>query len=218
MNIYKIHIPKSVIYLVILSVILNILRVVIWGKLSFVWMLWNITLALIPFFISSLLLLFSNDGKLNKTIFIVGMFLWILFIPNAPYILTDFIHLGTTRSIPILYDIVLLFSSALTGLVVGFYSFSHIEKIVSLYYKKTVTYGIMGVFMFLASFGVYLGRFLRFNSWDIFINHTSLVNNIWKIISQAAGHKEVYLYTGLLFLFLSFTYTAWKYSNINYEK
>ena len=71
----------------------------------------------------------------------------------------------------------------------------------------------MGVIIFMISFGVYLGRFLRFNSWDIFINHTSLIKNIWEILSQSATHIEVYFYTTLLFSFLFIFYKAWKYSN-----
>lgn len=217
MNIHKINIPKSIIILTILAVVLNILRVIIWGKMSFVYILWNIFLAFIPFIISSLLLSFSKEEKLNKIIFIIGIILWIIFIPNAPYIITDFIHLGVTRSVPIIYDILLLFSSASLGLILGFNSLFHIEQIIKTKYPKHITSLFMGIIMIMISFGVYLGRFLRFNSWDIFINHISFVNNIWKIFSQAATHMEVYIYTGLFFFSLYLSYNAWKHSNINYK-
>jgi uncharacterized membrane protein len=214
MNIYKITIPRSVVILTVLAVVLNILRIVILGKVSFLYILWNIFLAFVPFIISSLLLFYFKENKLTKLIFIVGFFIWILFIPNAPYIITDFIHLGTTRSIPIVYDVLLLFSSASVGLFLGFYSLFHIEQIIKAKCSYVKTSIIMGFIILLISFGIYLGRFLRFNSWDIFINHTSLVNNIWKIISQAAIHTEVYLYTLLFFFFLFLSYNAWKYSSI----
>src|SRR3989344_4120522 len=202
MNIYKINIPKSIIILTILAVVFNILRIIIWGKFSFVFILWNIFLAFTPFIISSILLLLSKENKLGKAVFIIGLFLWLIFIPNAPYIITDFIHLGTTRSIPVIYDILLLFSSASVGLILGFYSLFHIEQIFRNKYSKRKTSILIVIVTILMSFGIYIGRFLRFNSWDIFTNHTSLVNNIWKIISQSAVHLEVYLYTGLFFLFL----------------
>jgi uncharacterized membrane protein len=157
-------------------------------------------------------LAFYKEKKLNKIIFTIGIFLWILFIPNAPYIITDFIHLGETRSIPILYDILLIFSSALVGLYLFFHSLSHIEELIRTKYQRYTTSLIMIITLILISFGLYLGRFLRFNSWDIFINHSSLINNIWKIISQSAIHIEVYLYTGLLFIFLYISYRAWKSS------
>lgn len=214
MNIYKINIPKSIIILTILAVVLNILRVIIWGKMSFFYILWNIFLAFIPFVISFLLLSLSKEGKLNKVVFIVGFILWMLFIPNAPYIITDFIHLGEIHAVPVLYDILLLFSSASIGLILGFNSLFHIEQIIKTKYPKHITSLLMGIIMIMISFGVYLGRFLRFNSWDIFINHISLVNNIWKIFSQAAIHMEVYIYTGLFFFSLYLSYNAWKHSNI----
>jgi len=212
MNIYKISIPKSIILLTILAVILNILRIIIWGKFSFIYILWNIFLAFIPFIISSLLLSFSKEEKLNKIIFIVGIFLWLLFIPNAPYIITDFIHLGTTHSIPVIYDILLLFSSASVGLILGFHSLFHIEQIIKTKCQKNTASLFMGIIIIMISFGIYLGRFLRFNSWDIFINHTILIKNIWKIFSQSTADMEVYLYTVLLFFFLYLSYNAWKCS------
>ncbi len=211
-NIFKINIPKSIIPITILAVTLNILRVIIWGKLSFIYILWNILLAFIPFVISSYLLLYFKEKKINKTILIFGLFLWLLFIPNAPYIITDFIHLGDARSIPLIFDTILLFSSAMIGLILGFHSLLHVEQIINMKYSARKTSIIMGLIILLISFGMYLGRFLRFNSWDIFINHTSLIKNIWKIFSQSPNNLEVYLYTGLFFVFLFLFYKSFKYS------
>jgi uncharacterized membrane protein len=213
MNIYKIIIPRSIIPLLILAIALNVSRIIIWGKFSFAYILWNIFLAFIPFIISSLLLSFSKTEKFNKVIFFAGIFFWLLFIPNAPYIVTDFIHLGEIHAVPVIFDTFLLFCSASLGLILGFYSLFHIEQIVRVKYSQKVTRIIMGLVIFLISFGMYLGRFLRFNSWDIFINHTSLVKNIWKVFSESSPRIEVYLYTLLFFLFLVLSYKSWKYSN-----
>lgn len=214
MNVFKINIPKSVISLTILAVVLNVLRVIIWGKMSLIYILWNIFLAFIPFFISFILLSLSKEKKLSKIIFIIGFIIWMLFIPNAPYIVTDFIHLGEIRSVPMLYDIFLIFSSASVGLMLGFHSFFHIEQIIKTKYSPRITSLIMGLIMIIISFGIYLGRFMRFNSWDVFVNHTSLIKNVWKIFSQSTANTEVFLYTGLFFFFLYLSYKAWIYSNI----
>jgi uncharacterized membrane protein len=214
MNNYKIIIPKSVIPLTILAVTLNILRVVIWGKYSFIYIFWNIFLAFIPFVVSFLLLHFSKAEKFDKLVFIVGIFIWLLFIPNAPYLITDFIHLGEIHAVPMIYDVFLLFSSAAVGLILGFHSFYHIEQIIRMKYSSRATSVSMGIIILLISFGMYLGRFLRFNSWDIFIDHTSLIKNIWKIFSRPDSSLEVCLYTLLFFFFLILTYKSWKNSNI----
>lgn len=212
-NINQIKIPKIIIPLSILAITLNILRVIIWDKVSFVFILWNIFLAFIPFVISSFLLFYSKEKKLNKILFTAGFILWILFIPNAPYLITDFIHLGVIKSVPLIFDIMLLFSSTLIGLILGFYSLFHIEQIIKIKYNNKTTSVIMGIIILLISFGIYLGRYLRFNSWDVFVNHTSLIKNIVKIFSESANNTTVYLYTGLMFISLLLFYKSFKYTN-----
>jgi uncharacterized membrane protein len=211
-NLFKLNIPKFIIPITIIAVVLNILRVILWDKISFIFILWNIFLALIPFIISSYLLIYSKKEKVNKIILILGFILWLLFIPNAPYIITDFIHLGEARAVPLIFDILLLFSSSLIGLWLCLSSLFHIEQIIKNKYNPKLTSIIMGFIILLISFGIYLGRYLRFNSWDIFINHTSLIKNIWKIFSEPSMYTGVYLYTGLLFFFIFLFYKSYKYS------
>lgn len=214
MKIWKINIPKSILILSGFAVVLNILRVVFWGKISFVYILWNIFLAFVPYFISSFLVILLKEGKLKKIIAVVGIFLWLIFIPNAPYLVTDLIHLSTPRSIPIIYDIFLLFSSAAVGLMLFSHSLFQIEQFIKSRYSRRSSILLITIIMIMISFGVYVGRVLRFNSWDIFINHSSLVNNIWNIVFQATKHVDVYIYTILTFSFLFSYYYSWKYSNI----
>lgn len=214
MNLFNINIPKSAVYFTVFAVIMNILRIVIWGKDSFVYILWNIFLAFIPFIISSFLLFYYKKKKVNNVFLIAGMFLWLIFIPNAPYIITDFVHLGEIRSIPILFDILLIFSSATVGLILGVNSLFHIEQIFNLKYSKMKTSKIMIIIILLISFGVYLGRFLRFNSWDIFVNHTSLINNVWDIFSNPSSSTDVFFYTLLFFSFIVVFYYSWKSTQI----
>jgi len=213
MKVFNIHIPRSIINITIFAVAMNVLRIVIWDKYSFIYILWNIFLAFVPFVISFFLLSYVKEKKINKTFLIIGMFLWLLFIPNAPYIVTDFIHLGEIRTVPILFDSFLLFSSAALGLILGFYSLFHIEQIIRMKFSNQKTNIIMSLIILLISFGIYLGRFLRFNSWDVFFNHTSLIKNVWKVFSGSSSNLEVYLYTLLFFFFLSLFYEAWKESN-----
>lgn len=206
----KIKIPKSIIPLVALAFTLNILRVIIFGKFSFVFILWNILLAFIPFLISSILLYYSDIHKLNQTLFVLGGIVWLIFLPNAPYIVTDLIHLGGVRSVPILYDSVLLFTSAWVGLLLSLHSIYQIEKILLSKYSKNITNFIILMIILFTSFGVYLGRFLRFNSWDFFTSHASLLSTIWKIFTQSNNYVSVYTYTLLFFFFVYMSYLSFK--------
>ena len=216
MNIYNIKIPKQIIYLFALATVLNFLRVFLFGSTAFLYILWNMILAAIPFVISSLLVSYTNKKNIFKPFFIIGFMIWFLFLPNAPYVITDFIHLGRIHSVPVMYDIFVLFSSAWVSLLMGLYSISHIEKIFLLKFSPKITNIMIGVIILFMSFGIYLGRYLRFNSWDIFTSHNSLFSSIWKIFTQSNHYVNVYEYTLLFFVFVYISYFSFK--NIDSNK
>lgn len=214
MNIFKINVPKQIVLLLILAVSLNILRMIIFGSFSLIYILWNIFLAILPFLISSLLLKQAKEVRLSKGVFIIGIIFWVLLLPNAPYLVTDLIHIGVVHNVPALYDSILLFSSAWVGMLLWMHSLFHIEQIFRMKYSILKVKIIIAIIIFLTSFGVYLGRFLRFNSWDIFVNHFSVLKSVWGILSQSALHIEAYLYTALFFFFIYLSYGAWKHTQI----
>jgi len=208
-----ISIPKSIVWPLILVFILTVLRVVLFSKYSLVYILWNILLALIPFFISSILLYFKEKNKLKNWVFIVLGIIWLLFLPNAPYIVTDLIHIGVVRAVPVLFDSILLFTSAYVGLMFGMYSIFNIEKILLSKYSTKITSIIIYVVLFLTSFGMYLGRFFRFNSWDLLINPFYSSDKLFKTLSYSAYHIEALIYIPLFFVFICISYYSWKNSN-----
>ena len=212
---YKFIIPKSIILILILSILLNIFRILFFGKLSFIYIFWNIFLALIPFFISYFLLNLSNKNKLTNIILIIGGIFWLFFIPNAPYLVTDLIHIGEIRTVPILYDTILLFSTAVLGLILGLYSIYHIEQILKKKYSFKIATKIIYVLIFLISFGIYLGRFLRFNSWDIIINPIVFINTLGKIFTNKNNCIEAIFYTFLFLFFIIIFYKSWKSTQNN---
>ncbi len=214
MKVFKIIIPKQILLLLLLVFILSIGRIIIFGSYSLIYILWNIFLALLPFFISAILLRHEKEKKITKTIFTISIILWLLLLPNAPYLVTDLIHIGGVYNVPALYDVFLLFSSAWVGLLLGMNSIFHIEGIFKMRYSKNKTDKLIIVIMLLTSFGVYLGRFLRFNSWDIFINHFSIYKSIGNILFNSTIRIETLLYTSLFFIFLYLVYYSWKYTQI----
>lgn len=207
---FRIKIPKSIILILIFSIILNLLRVIIWGKLSFIYILWNIFLAILPFIVSSVLLNLNNYKKIKKSVMFLFLFVWLLLIPNAPYIITDLIHIGEVRAVPVLFDSFLLFSSALVGLMFGFYSTYQIESALQFYYSRITSQRIIFIFVFIMSFGIYLGRFLRFNSWDIFTKPHLIYIGIIEIITNYSNFIEASLYTLLFSIFIIISYLSFK--------
>lgn len=160
-------IKKPILYLLCSCLSLSIIRIKLSGSLSFTFLIWNISLAIIPLVISSYLTNQNiNESSNFKLIFYLGV--WLLFLPNAPYIITDFIHLRHSKYLFIWYDILLIFVYASTGFILAIISINQMTQII----KQKKLSNLINVFLvcvtILCGFGVYLGRVLRFNSWDIF--------------------------------------------------
>ncbi len=166
---------SGVLMLVLMCSFLVFLRVQITQTIFFTYMLWNIFLALIPYFVTE----YVKRLNLEKTSKIKQTFLfmvWLFFLPNAPYIITDFIHLDTSSKNPLVwYDLLLLFCSAITGLMLTMLSLRDIYEIIIKRWGKTKASVSIPIICFLSGFGIYLGRFLRFNSWDVVTAPITLV-------------------------------------------
>ena len=197
-----------------LALVLNILRVLIYDRYSFVYILWNIFLAFIPYLISSILSHYSYHHKLNQLVFISGGIIWLVFLPNAPYIVTDLIHIGVVRGVPVLFDSILLFTSAWLGLLLGMTSLYQMEKIFLTKYSKKFTVRLIALIILLTSFGMHIGRSFRFNSWDLFTGPFSFFGKLLNILSQSTKHIEALIYTLLFFSFIYVFYQSWKSSQI----
>ncbi len=157
------------------SLFLLMLRLKITHSFFLLFLVWNLFLAWIPYGISSLLLLKKNSSKIWK---LLGFGLWLLFLPNAPYIVTDLIHLQRSNDIILWLDIVVIGSFAVAGLYGYLLSMAQIQKVMAQHISEANTKYLIICIHFLCGFGVYLGRFLRFNSWDIVQNPMNLFESI----------------------------------------
>jgi uncharacterized membrane protein len=171
------------------------------GELIYVFLAWNLFLAGIPFIISLKLV-----GKKNKWKILLLIGCWLLFLPNAPYIITDFLHLRHRPPIPYWYDILLLFSASLNGLLLGFASLLTVEKFLIDRYGNRISSIIILCSFFLCAFGIYMGRYLRWNSWDILINPLDIATDISDRIFNPFAHFGTWSVT---ILFGSFLYVMY---------
>lgn len=169
------------------SVLLFLLRVIDSGNMRYWFLLWNLVLAWIPLLLALLLVLRLKKSRWSEPISIILTILWLIFLPNSFYLVSDLIHLQTTYEVSVLYDAVLFTSFIINGFISGYISiyFVHIELIKRLG-KKAAHFTIAGVFL-VSGFAVYLGRVLRWNSWDLFVNPTSLAFDLTEqVVNQAA--------------------------------
>lgn len=164
---------------------------------TFLFLAWNLFLAWIPFLIAHWL---GGRSYPNRPVTYVALMLWLLFFPNAPYILTDLFHLYPREGVPYWFDLMLLLSFAWTGLLVGLASLREIHWFAERRWSKAVSYGMISAAVFLGSYGVYLGRYQRWNSWDLFTNPFSLFGDILAtILEPTAGYP-----IGLTFVLAGF--------------
>jgi uncharacterized membrane protein len=164
-----------------LVALLVLLRYTISGKLYYGFLLWNLLLAYIPYRISHWLSVsFGLNGAFEKAwqasvVWLIGFAAWLLFFPNAPYIVTDFVHLAARHGIPIWYDAALLFAAASTSLWTGCLSLLQMEKLWRQKVRIIPAPMFVAAVLLLCGFGIYLGRFLRFNSWDVLTHPVELL-------------------------------------------
>lgn len=202
-NSHRFEITILLILMTLFCFSLSIFRYYLSDTKVFFFLNWNLFLAWIPFIISSFLLIFNIKSKIALAFAIV---VWILFFPNSPYILTDLFHLRTRNSVPIWYDLIVILSYAWAGLICGFISLLDIEKMLSSYFKKSTISIIAVLFLFLSSFGVYLGRFLRWNSWDVLNNPFGLFNDIAVRFIYPMDYTKTWGVTVLMGIMLNFMY------------
>ena len=206
----KIKIPKEIVYILGFSLVLIFLRFYFFHNRSLNWMAWNIFLGFIPFFISSVFLYLNQKNRLINIIFILGSIVWLLFLPNAPYLVTDIIHVRNNGFVPPVYDALLLFSSGVLGMLFFVYSVFDMEQILKTKMKEKYINLVVLSTLFLTSFGIYLGRFLRFNSWDVLTSHISFASDVWFVFSRYSNYLEFIFFILLFFSFLSVFYYSWK--------
>lgn len=165
-------------------------------------LIWNLFLAFVPYGISSYLL--TLDLKKNskfKILFISAV--WLAFIPNAFYIITDLIHLTNSEGNLFWLDLIIVSSYALIGFAFGLLSLLHFEKIISQYITiKTVDF-IIPVISILCGFGIYIGRIMRYNSWDILSNPIDLAFDLFQMAISIKAilfslHFGVFIYFSFL--------------------
>lgn len=189
---------------IIFSIVGNFLmvlaRMIYAGNLMYGFLLWNLFLAAIPLLITKWLI--RNHDK-PRFIIASALLLWLLFLPNAPYIITDLVHLQERPLVPYWYDMMLVFLSAFNGLAFGFISVSQVEQLFFRRNKEMYLFPFRIATIIAMSYGVYLGRYLRFNSWDALINPVTVMKGIaGSLHSGMAGF--VFTFGFVLFMLYSF--------------
>ena len=190
--------------LILFCIALVVTRVIYTDTPIYVFLIWNLFLGAIPFLLSKLaVIMFEKGRKLGTTMLVL---LCILFLPNAPYIVTDLFHLHWNRSAPLWFDSVMIFSFALTGLILFFRALANLEHISRQLMRPPYRVVMTVVIIFASAFGMYLGRYLRFNSWDVISDPLHILTQVAQRILYPFEHTQAWSMTLVYGLFLTVLY------------
>ncbi len=153
------------------SMLLLMVRMAATETIFYAFLVWNLFLAIIPFAITTYLVSQPQLSRLRLTLWFC---IWLLFLPNAPYIVTDLMHLQWDNHGYLWLDVLVVTSFAWNGLILCFMSLLDMHDLLRKRSSERLAFWSIIIVLFLCGFGIYLGRFLRWNSWDI-IQHPDLL-------------------------------------------
>ena len=174
------------------SVIVLMVRMKLNKSFFFLFLIWNVFLAVIPYTITMYL---NTKPKLGKLKLGFWFILWLAFLPNAPYIVTDLIHIRTGNDTLLWLDVLVILSFALSGLFLFYLSIIDMQHLISKNFKRIPIETVTTIILFLCGFGVYLGRFLRYNSWEIISQPQVLISDVLNIVIAPFQNHEAWLFT-----------------------
>jgi uncharacterized membrane protein len=166
-------------------------------------------LAAVPWLIS--LIISSRFVKEKSKILTAALLIiWLLFFPNAPYIITDLYYLNNHPGSMFWYDLIMVLVFAWTGLLFGFFSLDRIKGILDGKLSRVKSVIVICSLLFVCAFGVYLGRDLRWNSWDFLLEPKKFFLDVIDRFVNPIGHRRTWGFTFLMGGFLNIIYWTLK--------
>lgn len=193
---------KRLLLLSVFCCVLEAYRLHTTDNLSYIFLPFNLVLAWVPAGFAALAF------KQKKWWAFAPCFAaWLAFFPNSPYIITDLIHLKPRAAMPFWFDTVLIYSFAFTGLLLGMLSaviiYTKLKELSNRYAAK----GIMLVVMLLSGYGIYMGRVLRWNSWNILTHPSGIYYDTVARLTDPFSYPRTYgmtlIFAALLWLTFS---------------
>ncbi len=195
----------GLVYPIVLSSLLACLvlagRFYIAGEWRFDFLAWNLFLAWIPYASSLLIIQMYRRQPRRWQWLLVPGFVWLIFLPNAPYLVTDVLHLQDGMRAPLWYDIGMFALFAWTGCLIGVVSLNQMQRVVRAFLGSAISWFFVLAVMGLSGFGIYLGRFLEWNSWDLFLEPRPLLSDVLVRFVHPVQYRQTF---GVTLLFAAF--------------
>ena len=176
----------------------------------FQFLVWNLFLAWIPLVLAAAMYrIAARRGEHLRLILVPAALVWLLFFPNAPYIVTDLVHLGYFHdNVPGWFDAMLVAWYAWTGLLLGVVALRLMQELVARARGSKAGWLFVVIVTAAGSIGIYVGRFLRWNSWDLFRAPLTLADTGWDRVSQPDAGELMLGFAVLFALLFLFVYAV----------
>jgi uncharacterized membrane protein len=187
---------------------------------QFDYLLWNLFLAWVPLGLVAVLVrtlrqkLWSTWQPLTLTL------LWLVFLPNSFYMISDFVHIQDVARHNLLYDVVMFTAFIFTAALLGFCSLYIVQTELRKRMSLRTSSLLVALVIFLCSFAIYLGRALRWNSWDVLLNPAGILFDISDHLIHPLQNGDMLSMTGSFFVLLGSLYVVgWQLGEATrYEK
>jgi uncharacterized membrane protein len=174
---------------------------------TYAFLVWNLFLAWLPLLFA--LALYDGYRRRTSPILLAALAAaWLLFFPNAPYVLTDFVHLAPRGGVSLWYDALTIATVAFTALLLGCASLYLVHSVVRRAAGERWGWATVAGAILLASVGIYLGRFLQVNSWDVLVDPHAVLAPIRYRLQHPLGNRRLIEVMVLFTAFLSLAYLS----------
>lgn len=192
--IYSLHrlLSRHLFYPLVLSSLLALAfylgRIWLSRSPSHLFLMWNLFLAWVPYLCALAIGLLQMRSS-RAWLYLAPLAVWLLFFPNATYLVTDFYNLNEYASVPLWYDIGLYATCAWTGLLLAVASLMIVQGLVRQYLGAWFSWLFVLAMVGLNGVGIYLGRFMRWNSWDVFTDPIPVLNDALAPFMHPIAHR-----------------------------
>lgn len=203
----------SIIVANIVSLAFLVIKVIAMRSWDYAFLSWNLVLAWLPFLFGYILRIRLTNHRWLTWQNLGLSFLWLVFLPNSFYVASDLIHVRLSSQQNVLYDVVMILSFTLNGLVAGMASLYIVHKELYRRFWANQAHSVIALVILAASFAVYLGRNLRWNTWDVVVHPAALLFDVSDRFINPTDHPAVFATTLTFFVLISsFYFIVWQFA------
>jgi uncharacterized membrane protein len=174
-----------------LAMVLLAARVMWTGERDYLFLVWNLFLAWVPY-AGTVALRWMHARRVRSLSLVPFFLLWLGFLPNAPYLVTDFIHLRFRDGAPLWFDAVMVASFAWAGVGLGAASLRGASRIVRARGGAWAAAAFVPLVALATGFGIYLGRFVRLNTWDVATRPGTVIVQVLSPLVHPFAHPRAW--------------------------